>query len=148
MPQVRKNGVPVYKQIQATIVKRLEGGLLKPGDIVDSERELARIHGVSLMTARQALTALEREGLVVRRRGAGICCSTQDPFQQADELHGTDVRPRLEHLFEIAGSECRQHRSRGRRASCATRIEPPHQIREAQARRRRTVRNRNVLLVG
>lgn len=71
MSQVRKNGVPAYKQIQGTIVKRLELGLLKPGDVVDSERELARIHGVSLMTARHALTALEREGLVVRRRGAG-----------------------------------------------------------------------------
>ncbi|HTS06344.1 MAG TPA: GntR family transcriptional regulator [Candidatus Eisenbacteria bacterium] len=71
MPQVRSNGVPAYQRIQGTIVKRLEKGLLKPGDLVDSERELARIHGVSLMTARHALTVLEREGLVVRRRGAG-----------------------------------------------------------------------------
>ncbi len=71
MPHVRSNGVPAYQRIQGTIVKRLEAGLLKPGDIVDSERELARIHGVSLMTARHALTMLEREGLVVRRRGAG-----------------------------------------------------------------------------
>ena len=71
MPEVRNNGLPAYQRIQGTIVKRLERGLLKPGDLVDSERELARIHSVSLMTARHALTALEREGLVVRRRGAG-----------------------------------------------------------------------------
>jgi GntR family transcriptional regulator len=71
MPNVQKNGVPAYKQIQSAIVKHLERGLLKPGDPVDSERELARIHGVSMMTARHALTALEREGIVVRRRGAG-----------------------------------------------------------------------------
>ena len=71
MPNVRKNGLPAYKQIQGAIVKRLERGLLRPGDLVDSERELAKIHGVSLMTARHALTALEREGMVVRRRGAG-----------------------------------------------------------------------------
>jgi len=71
MPPVRNNGLPAYQRIQGTIVKRLEAGLLKPGDLVDSERELARIHRVSLMTARHALTALEREGLVVRRRGAG-----------------------------------------------------------------------------
>lgn len=71
MAQVRKNGLPAYKQIQSTIVKRVERGALKPGDLVDSERELARIHGVSLMTARHALIALEREGMVVRRRGAG-----------------------------------------------------------------------------
>src|SRR5262252_5744301 len=71
MSHVRKNGMPAYKRIQVTITKRLELGLLKPGDVVDSERELARIHRVSLMTARHALTTLEREGLVVRRRGAG-----------------------------------------------------------------------------
>src|ERR1700749_2030465 len=71
MPHIRKNGLPAYQRIQSTIVKRLETGLLKPGDIVDSERELARLHGVSLMTARHALAGLEREGVVVRRRGAG-----------------------------------------------------------------------------
>src|SRR5271165_705181 len=71
MPNSQPNGVPAYQKIQATIVKRIENGQLKPGDAVDSERELARIHRVSLMTARHALTALEREGLVNRRRGAG-----------------------------------------------------------------------------
>jgi GntR family transcriptional regulator len=71
MSHVAKNGLPAYKQIQSAIVEQLESGLLKPGDLVDSERELARIHGVSLMTARHALVALEREGVVVRRRGAG-----------------------------------------------------------------------------
>jgi GntR family transcriptional regulator len=71
MAHTRSNGLPAYQRIQSTILKRLETGLLKPGDLVDSERELARIHGVCLMTARHALTSLEREGLVVRRRGAG-----------------------------------------------------------------------------
>src|ERR1700686_1566198 len=71
MLQLRKNGLPAYKRIQGTIVKLLKSGQLKPGDIVDSERELAKLHGVSLMTARHALAGLEREGVVVRRRGAG-----------------------------------------------------------------------------
>ena len=71
MSQVKENGQPAYKRIQDTIIQRLESGELKPGDSVDSERELARIHGVSLMTARHALAGLEREGMVVRRRGAG-----------------------------------------------------------------------------
>src|SRR5713226_3719136 len=71
MPNIHPNGMPAYKKILATIVKRIENRQLKPGDAVDSERELARIHQVSLMTARHALTALEREGMVQRRRGAG-----------------------------------------------------------------------------
>ena len=71
MRQDRRNGTPAYKRIQAAILKRFRTGQLKPGDSVDSERELARIHHVSLMTARHALAGLEREGLVERRRGAG-----------------------------------------------------------------------------
>src|SRR5260370_14670706 len=71
MREVRPNGLPAYKRIQGAILKRLESGHLKPGDAVDSERELAKIHRVSLMTARHALAGLEREGMVVRRRGAG-----------------------------------------------------------------------------
>jgi GntR family transcriptional regulator len=71
MPQTGRNGTPAYKRIQSVIWKRIEAGQLKPGDAVDSERELARIHQVSLMTARHALTSLEREGVVERRRGAG-----------------------------------------------------------------------------
>ena len=71
MTQLCKNGQPAYQKIQGTILKRLESGQLKPGDMVDSERELAKIHRVSLMTARHALSELEREGMVVRRRGAG-----------------------------------------------------------------------------
>ncbi len=65
------NGTPAYKRIQSAILKRIERGHLKPGDVVDSERELAKIHHVSLMTARHALAVLEREGMVERRRGAG-----------------------------------------------------------------------------
>jgi GntR family transcriptional regulator len=71
MPKGGSNGIPAYQKIQATIMKRIDSGQLKPGDAVDSERELAKIHQVSLMTARHALTALEREGMVQRRRGAG-----------------------------------------------------------------------------
>ncbi len=62
---------PAYRRIQGEILKRIEKGELKMGDSVASERMLAKAHGVSLMTARQALVGLERDGLVERRRGAG-----------------------------------------------------------------------------
>src|SRR5215470_11118433 len=66
-----QNGMPAYQRIQGSIRERIDAGELKPGDAVTSERELARIHGVSLMTARHALAGLEREGMVERRRGSG-----------------------------------------------------------------------------
>src|SRR6266705_2799691 len=71
MPTVAHNGTPAYQRIQAAIRQRIEAGHLKPGDAVSSERELAKVHQVSLMTARHALAGLEREGIVERRRGAG-----------------------------------------------------------------------------
>src|SRR6266852_6405472 len=74
------DGVPAYQKIQSAIRKRIESGHLRPGDSVDSERDLARIHQVSLMTARHALVWLEREGVVERRRGIGT-------FVAAPKIH-------------------------------------------------------------
>ena len=71
MLQARRNGLPAYKRIQEVILKRIEKGELHAGDPVGSERELARAHRVSLMTARHALAGLERDGMVERRPGAG-----------------------------------------------------------------------------
>src|SRR6266850_2193751 len=71
MPPKKRDGLPAYQRIQASILKRIDAGQLRPGDAVASERELARIHQVSLMTARHALASLEREGIVERRRGIG-----------------------------------------------------------------------------
>ena len=74
---VRMNrGIPAYQRIQSQIRKTIESGGLRPGDAVPSERELAKTHEVSLMTARHALATLEREGMVERRWGVGTFVST------------------------------------------------------------------------
>jgi GntR family transcriptional regulator len=82
MPQKQKvsNGLPAYQRIQGAIRKRIEAGQLRTGDPVASERDLAKIHQVSLMTARHALASLEREGIVERRRGIGT-------FVAAPKIH-------------------------------------------------------------
>jgi GntR family transcriptional regulator len=76
MPVKTRNGVPAYQRIQGAVRRIITSGGLRPGDAVPSERELARIHEVSLMTARHALATLEREGIVERRRGVGTFVST------------------------------------------------------------------------
>jgi len=80
MSRTSRNGTPAYKKIQNVIRSRIESAELKPGDVVASERELARTHKVSLMTARHALAGLEHEGIVERRRGAGT-------FVAAPKIH-------------------------------------------------------------
>ena len=85
------NGTPVYKKIQNSIRKRIEADQLRPGDAVASERELARAHKVSLMTARHALAGLEREGIVERRRGAGT-------FVASPKIHFNKLMSYTEHM--------------------------------------------------
>ena len=88
---INGNGTPVYKRIQNAIRKRIESSELLPGDPVASERELARTHKVSLMTARHALAGLEREGIVERRRGAGT-------FVAAPKIHFNKLMSYTEHM--------------------------------------------------
>jgi len=85
------NHTPVYKRIQEAIRKRIDSSELKPGDSVASERELAKLHKVSLMTARHALAGLEREGLVERRRGAGT-------FVASPKIHFNKLMSYTEHM--------------------------------------------------
>ncbi|HJZ66149.1 MAG TPA: GntR family transcriptional regulator [Candidatus Acidoferrum sp.] len=80
MSQKPRSGVPAYQRIQGSIRKRIDAGQLRPGDPVSSERDLAKLHQVSLMTARHALATLEQEGLVERRRGIGT-------FVAAPKIH-------------------------------------------------------------
>jgi GntR family transcriptional regulator len=91
MPGTHRNGTPVYKKIQNSIRTRIEASELHPGDPVASERELARLHKVSLMTARHALAGLEREGLVERRRGAGT-------FVASPKIHFNKLMSYTEHM--------------------------------------------------
>ena len=86
-----RNGTPVYQRIQTGIRKGIESGELKPGDLVASERELAKRHKVSLMTARHALGGLEREGVVERRRGAGT-------FVASPKIHFNKLMSYSEHM--------------------------------------------------
>src|SRR5579885_1664091 len=60
-----------YQRIQQGLLEYIRRKKLGRGELLPSERELARTHGVSMMTARSALAALERQGIVERRRGAG-----------------------------------------------------------------------------
>ncbi|MBI4611161.1 MAG: GntR family transcriptional regulator [Candidatus Rokubacteria bacterium] len=60
-----------YRRIADALRERITSGGLAPGARLSNQRTLAREFGVTLMTLRQALELLEREGLIVRRHGVG-----------------------------------------------------------------------------
>jgi GntR family transcriptional regulator len=99
MPVKSRNGLPAYQRIQGKIRKTIETGGLRPGDAVPSERELARIHDVSLMTARHALASLEHEGAVERRRGVGT-------FVAAPKIHFNKLMSYTEQMGSRSLNAC------------------------------------------
>jgi len=63
--------MPRYHQIAQALRDRIRSGDIAPGERLDNQRRLAEDFGVTLMTLRQALEVLEREGLIMRRHGLG-----------------------------------------------------------------------------
>jgi GntR family hexuronate regulon transcriptional repressor len=62
----------LYQQIARAIAAAIADGRYVPGDKLPSERELADQFGVSRPTVRDAMIALEFQGLVEARQGSGV----------------------------------------------------------------------------
>jgi len=62
----------LYQQIARAIAASIHDGRYGPGDKLPSERELADDFGVSRPTIRDAMIALEFQGLVEARQGSGV----------------------------------------------------------------------------
>ena len=80
-----KNRIPRYHQIAHSLRERIAEGRPAAGQRLDNQRSLAREFGVTLMTLRQALEVLERDGLITRRHGLGTFVSS--PIVDYDILH-------------------------------------------------------------
>jgi GntR family transcriptional regulator len=77
--------IPRYHQIAQSLRERIGTGALAAGERLDNQRVLAREFGVTLMTLRQALELLERDGLITRRHGLGTFVAS--PSIDYDILH-------------------------------------------------------------
>ncbi len=63
--------LPLYYQIREQLRQRILSGLFQPGEALPGEAQICAETGVSRMTARQALSQLASEGLILRQRGRG-----------------------------------------------------------------------------
>ena len=68
----------LYLQIADQIREQISSGVVKPGQQLPSERDLALALGVSRPTVREALIALEVAGLLEVRIGVGAFVKSQD----------------------------------------------------------------------
>lgn len=69
---------PLYEAIAERVLSHVIQSDLRPGDKLPGERELARRLGVSRTTVRQAMVALQVQGVVEVRHGGGTFLSDLD----------------------------------------------------------------------
>jgi DNA-binding GntR family transcriptional regulator len=65
------DNTPLYMKFAQTVKNAVRSGILEHGNILPGERDLSQLTGVSRITVRKAMQALEEEGVVTRARGYG-----------------------------------------------------------------------------
>ncbi|MFL6735011.1 MAG: GntR family transcriptional regulator [Sphingomicrobium sp.] len=70
-PLQKADPTPLYLQLQKILRDAIQGELMKAGEAIPAERDLAEEFDVSRITVRKAIGGLVSDGLVARRRGAG-----------------------------------------------------------------------------
>ena len=64
-----------YQKLKNSILKKINTGIYKPGDILPSEHELKDKYKMARFTVRQALDELVKEGLIIKHKGKGSIVS-------------------------------------------------------------------------
>ncbi|MUT66235.1 GntR family transcriptional regulator [Paenibacillus sp. NEAU-GSW1] len=72
------NNQPIYLQIMNYMKRQIIVGKLKPGDKIDSVRELAAELQINPNTIQRTFQELEREGIVETRRGLGRYVTSEE----------------------------------------------------------------------
>lgn len=73
---------PAFQRIAAELRAMILDGTLEPGQKVPSETELRDQHGVSKMTARNALVSLRDQGLLESHHGKGFFVRSFEPIRR------------------------------------------------------------------
>jgi GntR family transcriptional regulator len=84
----RDSHVAMHRQIANRLRDAIAGSVYKPGEKIPTEPVLTRQFGVSRITVRQAIDALKREGLVIRKQGKGTFVTVPTVHYDLLELRG------------------------------------------------------------
>jgi len=90
----------IYRQIRSLIL----AGDLKAGEMLPSIRGLAREVKVSVITVQRGYEILEKEGLIISRRGKGFFVSELHAHKKK-ELAEQRLKEKISPIIELAQSE-------------------------------------------
>jgi GntR family transcriptional regulator len=83
------NEVPLYFQLASVLREQILSGRYSKDDQLPTEAALVAAYGVSRITVRQALTSLERDGLVRRQVGRGTFVTDAHQFSGEQKVEGS-----------------------------------------------------------
>ena len=69
---------PLYMQICDKITSMIESGEYLPGEMIPSEREMARLYNTNRMTVKKAIASLVRDGLLISEPSRGTFVRKSD----------------------------------------------------------------------
>jgi GntR family transcriptional regulator len=86
---LKDKGIPLYYQVETVLRNKIFSGELPPTFTLPSEDALAEEYQVSRITIRQALSLLEKDGLVIRKRGKGTFVSEGVAIPESPKWNGS-----------------------------------------------------------
>src|ERR1700735_2571540 len=97
----------IYEQVSERIRDEIAAGRFLPNSRLPSERDLAALFGVGRPAVREAIGALQNEGLVVTKRNSGtfVCANVLDLLSDARSAH--TKTPRVADFSPISTLEVR-----------------------------------------
>lgn len=100
---------PAYLRLRRAIRSSVERGVVEPGQVLPSERELARQLAVSRVTVRKAIAGLVEDGVLTQRHGAGTFVAERivKPLSKltsfTEDLRARGLKPRSVFLDREVG---------------------------------------------
>lgn len=89
LPLFQESAIPLYYQIESILKEKINSGEYQPGDLLPTEEQLCKSFCVSRITVRKALSSLEKDGLVHRKRGYGSIVRAEGLSLQPMKLTGS-----------------------------------------------------------
>jgi GntR family transcriptional regulator len=83
-----RSGVPTYLQLVQQVRHAVSLGILRPGDQLPTVKDVVGALAINPNTVLKAYRELDREGLVVARRGVGTFVAEELPSPPPDDLRG------------------------------------------------------------
>ena len=81
---LQSDGGPRYMQLRKRLTDGVEQGVLKAGNPLPPEREIATITEMSRVTVRKAIQSLAEDGTIVQKQGSGSFVASDTPqFEQS-----------------------------------------------------------------